>query len=137
MKVLRINHIGIAPKNTALAASFFGDVLGLASQGDEVVAEQKVKVSFFQAENSRIELLEATSPESPIAKFLEAKGSGIQHVALEVDDIDAWVSNLKSKGVRLIDQEPRTGAHDTRIVFIHPAATGGVLVELVQEKAHA
>jgi len=137
MKVLRINHIGVAPKDSALAASFFGDVLGLARHGDEVVADQKVRVSFFQAENSRIELLEATSPDSPIAKFLEAKGSGVQHVALEVDDIDAWVVNLKARGVRLIDQEPRAGAHDTRIVFIHPAATGGVLVELVQERTLA
>jgi methylmalonyl-CoA/ethylmalonyl-CoA epimerase len=137
MKVIRVNHLGIAPKDNAKAAAFFGDVLGLARQGEETVADQKVHVRFFQAENSRLELLEATAPDSPIAKFLEAKGSGIQHVALEVDDIDAWVAHLKSVGVRLIDDEPRRGAHHTRIVFVHPAATGGVLVELVQEAAPA
>jgi len=133
MKIIRINHLGIAPKDNAQASRFFGDVLGLARQGEETVEEQKVHVRFFQAENSRIELLEATSPDSPIAKFLEAKGSGIQHVALEVDDIDAWLAHLKTQGVRLIDETARLGAHATRIAFIHPAATGGVLVELVQE----
>lgn len=133
MKVIRISHLGIAPKDNQAAAAFFGDVLGLARQGEETVAEQKVHVRFFQAENSRLELLEATTADSPIAKFLEQKGSGIQHVALEVDDIEAWVIHLKEKGVRLIDESPRRGAHDTRIAFVHPAATGGVLVELVQE----
>jgi methylmalonyl-CoA/ethylmalonyl-CoA epimerase len=137
MKVIRINHIGVAPKDNAVAASFFGDVLGLARQGEETVAEQKVHVRFFQAENSRIELLEATSPDSPIAKFIEARGAGIQHFALEVDDIAAWVTHLKTQGVRLIDETPRSGAHDTLIAFIHPASTGGVLVELVQEKVQA
>lgn len=137
MKVIRISHLGVAPKDNAIAASFFGDVLGLAAQGEETVAEQKVHVRFFQAENSRIELLEATSADSPIAKFIEARGAGIQHVALEVDDVAAWAKHLKEKGIRLIDETPRVGAHDTRIIFIHPAATGGVLVELVQEKAPA
>lgn len=133
MKVIRISHLGIAPKDNKAAAAFFGDVLGLARQGEETVAEQKVHVRFFQAENSRLELLEATTADSPIAKFLEQKGSGIQHVALEVDDIQAWVTHLKEQGVRLIDETPRRGAHDTHIAFVHPAATGGVLVELVQE----
>lgn len=135
MKVIRISHLGVAPKDNMAAAHFFSDILGLSAQGEETVAEQKVHVRFFQAENSRIELLEATSADSPIAKFLEAKGSGIQHVAFEVDDVDAWATHLKEKGIRLIDESPRVGAHDTRIVFIHPAATGGVLVELVQEKS--
>lgn len=137
MKVIRISHLGVAPKDNAVAAHFFGNVLGLAAHGEETVPEQKVHVRFFQAEKSRIELLEATTPDSPIAKFLELKGSGIQHVALEVDDVAAWAAHLKAQGVRLIDESPRKGAHNTQIIFIHPAATGGVLVELVQESSPA
>jgi methylmalonyl-CoA/ethylmalonyl-CoA epimerase len=133
VKVLRISHLGVAPKDTGVAQNFFESILGLKAQGTEVVEEQKVKVSFLQVENSRIELLEPTHDDSPIAKFLQTRGAGIQHVALEVDDIDAWLVHLKSRNVRLIDEQPRKGAHDTRIAFLHPAATGGVLVELVQE----
>lgn len=133
MKVIRINHLGIVPKDTAVAESFFSKVLGLKNEGGEEVAEQKVAVEFLRVENSRLELLSATDPSSPIAKFLETKGAGIQHVALEVDSIDEWLAYLKEQQVKLIDQEPRRGAHGTRIAFIHPHATGGVLVELCEE----
>lgn len=133
MKILKINHLGIVPKDPKQAGDFFG-LLGLVREGTEIVEEQKVSVEFVNAVNARLELLSPTSSESPIAKFLEAKGSGIQHVALEVDNLDEWLTFLKSKGVKLIDTEPRYGAHHTRIAFVHPHATGGILVELVEEK---
>lgn len=133
MKVLRINHLGIVPKDSTQASRFFGEVLGMKNEGAEVIEDQKVSVDFFGVGESRLELLTATSPESPIAKFLAAKGSGIQHVALEVDSIAEWLAYLKSNNVKLIDEEVRAGAHHTKIIFIHPHATGGVLVELVEE----
>lgn len=133
VKIIRINHLGLAPKDPAVARSFFADLLGLPSDGTEVVAEQKVRVEFFPAERSRLELLVPTTPDSPVAKYVEAKGGGIQHLALEVDDIEAWLAHLKAKGVRLIDESPRYGAHGTRIAFVHPHSTGGLLIELVQE----
>lgn len=134
MKVLRINHLGIAPKNAEVAKNFFGTLLNLDNQGSETVDDQKVHVTFFQAEKSRLEILEPTQEDSPVAKFLSERGGGIQHIALEVDDIDAWLDALKKQGVQLIDSEPRKGAHNTRIAFIHPRSTGGILVELTQEK---
>lgn len=133
MKILRINHLGIAPKNADTAKNFFSAMLELESAGEETVADQKVHVTFFQTERSRLEILEPTEDSSPVAKFLSERGGGIQHIALEVDDIDAWLVNLKAKGVQLIDVEPRLGAHNTRIAFIHPRSTGGILVELTQE----
>lgn len=133
MKVLRINHLGIAPKNIETAKNFFSKILNLDSIGEEIVPDQKVHVSFFQAEKSRIELLTATDEESPVAKFVTERGGGIQHIALEVDDLKAWLIELKAQGVQLIDMEPRRGAHNTLIAFVHPRSTGGILVELTQE----
>lgn len=133
MKILRVNHLGIVPKDVAAARMFFCDTLGLTNEGQERVEEQKVAVDFIRVDDTRLELLAPTSSDSPIAKFLETRGSGIQHMALEVDNIDEWVSHLKQKGVQLIDETPKTGAHHTRIVFVHPRSTGGVLVELVEE----
>lgn len=133
MKILRVNHLGIVPKDVSVAESFFGDILNIVREGKEEVAEQKVEVSFLRAENTRLELLKPTDSASPIAKFLETRGAGIQHMALEVDDINAWLGFLKSRGVKLIDESPRKGAHNTQIAFVHPHSTGGVLVELVQE----
>lgn len=135
MKVLRINHLGLAPQKPDVTKSFFGDILGLPLQGEEQVDDQKVHVSFFSCGESRLESLTPTDAASPIAKFLEKKGSGIHHVALEVDNLSEWLQYLLSKGVELIDEHPRRGAHDTQIAFVHPRATGGILVELVQEKA--
>lgn len=134
MKILRVNHLGIVPKDKNIAKSFFGEVLGLVSEGSEVVADQKVEVDFLKVDDTRLELLSATSAESPIHKFLETRGAGIQHIALEVDDIFEWLTFLQQKGIKVIDSEPKSGAHNTLIAFIHPHSTGGILVELVQEK---
>lgn len=132
----KISHIGIAVTNIEEATPFYRDVLGMAFEGSEVVAEQKVKVAFFVVGESRIELLEPTSPDSPLARFLEKHGPGMHHVAYEVDDLEQRLAELKAKGVRLIDESPRTGAHKTRIAFMHPKASGGVLTELCQPGEH-
>jgi len=132
----RINHIGVAVKSIEASAPFYRDVLGMHFEGTEVVAEQKVKVAFFSVGESRIELLEPTAEDSPVAKFLEKNGEGTHHIAYEVDDLAATLARLKAVGVRLIDEVPRCGAHGTRIAFLHPKATGGVLTELCQAGGH-
>jgi methylmalonyl-CoA/ethylmalonyl-CoA epimerase len=132
----KINHIGIAVKNIEAAAPLYRDVLGMTMEGVEEVAEQKVRVAFFAVGESRIELLEPTSDDSPVAKFLEKNGEGIHHIAYEVDDLASALAGLKAQGVRLIDEAPRCGAHGTRIAFLHPKATGGVLTELCQTGGH-
>lgn len=132
----KINHIGIAVHNIDESLAFYRDTLGMEFEGTEVVEEQKVKVAFLSVGESRIELLEPTSDDSPVAKFLEKNGEGTHHVAYEVADIEAVLSDLKAKGVRLIDETPRNGAHGTRIAFLHPKATGGVLTEICQGGGH-
>ena len=134
MKVLRVDHIGIAVPDLDEALKFYSDLLGLKAEGTEVVEAQKVKVAFLPTGDSEIELLESTDPEGPIAKFIEKKGAGIQHIALRVDDIEAALAELKEAGVKLIDQEPRYGAGGAKIAFLHPKATGGVLLELSQRE---
>jgi len=129
-----VDHIGIAVKDLEAAKKFYTDVLGMTAMGEEVVEEQKVKVCFIPCGDSEIELLESTSPDGPIAKFIEKNGEGIQHIAIRVDDINAALADLKEKGVRLIDQTPRYGAGGASIAFIHPKATGGVLLELSQRE---
>lgn len=135
MKILGINHIGMAPKDAAVAKEFFGNILKLENLGEEDVESQKTLTTMFlPAENAgRFELLEGTSADSPISKFLEKRGAGIHHVAITVDNIEKTLQYLKSQSVELIDSEPRNGAHNTRIIFVHPRATGGILVEFVQE----
>lgn len=134
-KVLRMDHLGVAVKDLAEAKKFYSEMLGIQPHGeDEVVEEQKVKVSFFPTGDSEIELLESTSPDGPIAKYIEKNGEGIQHVALFVDDLAAALDELKAKGVRLIDEKPRYGAGGKNIAFIHPKATGGVLLELCENR---
>lgn len=128
----KINHIGVAVRSIDAATPFYRDVLGMVFEGTEVVAEQKVKVAFFSVGESRIELLEPTADDSPVAKFLEKNGEGTHHVAYEVDDLVATLEKLKAAGVRLIDEVPRCGAHGTKIAFLHPKASGGVLTELCQ-----
>jgi methylmalonyl-CoA/ethylmalonyl-CoA epimerase len=128
----KINHIGIAVHSIDASLPFYRDVLGMHFEGTEVVAEQKVKVAFFAIGESRIELLEPTAPDSPVARFLEKNGEGTHHIAYEVDDLQAALAALKAQGVRLIDESPRCGAHGTHIAFLHPKATGGVLTELCQ-----
>jgi methylmalonyl-CoA/ethylmalonyl-CoA epimerase len=132
----KISHIGIAVTSIDEAAPFYRDVLGMEFEGTEVVAEQKVRVAFFVVGESRIELLEPTSADSPVAKFLEKNGPGIHHVAYQVADLEQRLLQLKAEGVRLIDESPRLGAHGTRIAFMHPKASGGVLTELCQPGEH-
>jgi methylmalonyl-CoA/ethylmalonyl-CoA epimerase len=128
----KINHIGIAVKNLEASMPFYRDVLGMTFEGTEEVVEQRVRVAFFAVGESRIELLEPTTPDSPVAKFLEKNGEGVHHVAYQVNDIVATLVGLQQSGVRLIDEQPRNGAHGTIIAFLHPKATGGVLTELCQ-----
>jgi len=132
----KISHIGIAVTSIAEALPFYRDVLGLKFEGTEVVEEQKVKVAFLAIGESRIELLEPTAPDSPVAKFLEKHGPGIHHLAYQVDGLEERLAALKGQGVRLIDETPRTGAHHTRIAFLHPKASGGVLTELCEPGDH-
>lgn len=136
MQTKKINHIGIAVKSIEASTPLYRDVLGMTFEGTEEVAEQKVKVAFFAVGDSRIELLEPTSPDSPVAKFLDTKGEGTHHIAYEVEDIEQALADLQAKGVRLIDQTPRCGAHGTRIAFLHPKGSGGVLTELCQAAEH-
>ncbi len=131
MELKRVDHVGIAVKNLDESVKFY-ESLGFKATGYEVVAEQKVKVAFLPCGDSEVELLESTEPDGPIARFIEKNGPGIQHIAIRVDDIDKALEELKAQGVRLIDQTPRYGAGNARIAFVHPKATGGVLLELTQ-----
>lgn len=130
--ILKIDHIGIAVKDIEQAAQFWQGILGLNITGTEEVASQKVITAFIPCGDSEIELLQATAEDSAIAKFIENKGEGIQHIALKVDDIEAALAELKAQGVRLIDEQPRPGAGGAKIAFVHPKASGGVLLELCQ-----
>jgi methylmalonyl-CoA/ethylmalonyl-CoA epimerase len=130
---MKIDHIGIATRGIQDAAKFYRDVLGLEVAETEEVPEQKVRVAMLSIGESRIELLEATSEDSPISRFLEKRGPGIHHIAVRVDDIRATLANLRAKGARLIDEEPRQGAGGCLVAFVHPSSTGGVLLELVQK----
>lgn len=127
-----VDHIGVAVASLDEALSFYRDSLGLAVHEIEEVADQKVRVAMLPVGPTNIELLEPTSPDSPIARFLEKKAPGIHHIAVAVTDIDSVLADLKARGVRLINEEPLTGAGGKRIAFVHPAATGGVLLELCQ-----
>ena len=132
MQILKIDHLGIAVNSIDEGKNFWSDVLGLDFEGDETVAEQKVKTAFFPVGESEVELLESTAPDGPVAKFIEKKGQGFQHVAFRVANIDEALAELKAKNIQLIDQEPRIGAGGARIAFLHPKATGGILVELCE-----
>ncbi len=134
MKILKIDHLGIAVKSIEEGKNFWTDVLGLKFEGSETVAEQKVTTAFFPVGESEVELLESTAPDGPIAKYLEKKGEGIQHIAFRVENIEAALDELKEKGVRLIDAKPRIGAGGAKIAFLHPQSTNGVLVELCQRE---
>ena len=129
---MKIDHIGIATNGIEDAASIYRDALGMHVTETEEVSGQKVRVAMLPIGESRIELLEATSADSPISKFLAKRGPGIHHLALRVDDIQATLADLKSKGARLIDEEPRAGAGGCLVAFVHPSSTGGVLIELVE-----
>jgi methylmalonyl-CoA epimerase len=130
-----IDHIGVATEGIEEAAGFYRDSLGLEIAEIEEVANQKVRVAMLALGESRIELLEATSEDSPISRFLAKRGPGIHHIAVRVDDIESELQSLKTKGARLIDETPRAGAGGCLVAFVHPSSTGGVLLELVQRKA--
>jgi methylmalonyl-CoA/ethylmalonyl-CoA epimerase len=134
MKTLKIDHIGIAVKSIAEARKLYEGILGLKYEGSETVAEQKVTTAFFPIGDTEIELLESTDPEGPIAKFIEKRGEGIQHIAFRVENIEEALEELKKQGIQLIDEKPRIGAGGAKIAFLHPKATGGVLIELCERK---
>ena len=133
MKILKIDHLGIAVNETEVGKIFWQQILGLEDKGSETIEEQKVKTTFFPVGESKVELLESTSADGPVAKFLEKKGEGIHHVAFRVENIEAALEELKEKGVKLIDQTPRIGAGGAKIAFLHPKATHGILVELCEK----
>jgi len=131
--IKKVSHIGIAVKNIEASLEFYTK-LGLEVEMIEVVESQKVRVAFLPVGTEvRIELLEPTSEESPVAKFIEKKGEGVHHIALAVDDLQARLDTLAEDGIRLIDTKPRPGAHGADIAFLHPKSTGGILLELCKE----
>ena len=131
----RLDHVGIAVADLQQALAFYRDALGLEIEAPEDVATQRVRAHFIPAGEAALELLEATADDSPIAKYVARRGPGLHHITLRVDDVAAALASLKEKGVRLIDETPRPGAHGSLVAFIHPASTHGVLVELKQTKA--
>ena len=130
-----LDHIGIAVKDLRAALAFYRDALGLEIEGEEEVTSQHVRAHFVPVGESRLELLEATAPESPIAKYVDKRGPGLHHITLRVDDLAAALAELRARGLRLIDEQPRPGAEGSLIAFVHPASTGGVLVELKQSRS--
>ena len=128
----KIDHIGIAVKSVKETSELLSNILGLEVAGEEIVEEQKVKVAFLPLGDSELELLESTSPDGPIARFIEKKGEGIQHIAFRVNNIEEALEKLKKEGVRLIDEKPRYGAGGAKIAFLHPKSTNGILVELCE-----
>jgi len=129
---MEIDHIGIAVADLEESVKVYTEVLGLEVAAYEIIGEQKVKVAMLPVGDVNIELLQSTDPEGPIAKFIERKGEGFHHIAYRVENIEQELAKLKEKGVRLIDETYRIGAHNAKIAFIHPKAMGGVLTELVQ-----
>jgi methylmalonyl-CoA/ethylmalonyl-CoA epimerase len=132
--MMQLDHIGIAVKDMAAANEMYAKLLGKPHYKIETVATEKVATSFFQIGESKIELLEATDPDSPIAKFIEKRGEGIHHIAFEVSDIEAEIQRLENEGFVLINKTPKNGADNKLVAFLHPKSVGGVLVELCQTK---
>lgn len=128
----KLDHIGVAVSDIDEALKFYSDALGLKCEHVEEVSQQKVKIAFIPAGDVNLELVQATESDSVIAKFIEKKGEGIQHIALKVDDIEETLKQLKEKNIELIDPVPRIGAHGSKIAFLHPKSTHGVLLELVE-----
>lgn len=127
-----VNHIGIAVRSIESQREFYEKVLGAVFEGIEIVSDQKVRVAFLRIGPVRLELLEPTDPSSTIAGFIEKRGEGLHHVAYTVHDLDQCLERLRQQGIRLIDEKPRTGAHQARIAFVHPKSSGGVLTELCE-----
>ena len=133
MKLNKIEHIGIAVKSIEESLRYYENVLGLKCYAIEDVKDQKVKTAFLKIGETKLELLEATSNDSPIAKFIEKRGEGIHHIAFDTDDIRQSLNEIKTKGIRLIDETPRKGAEGLEIAFLHPKSTGGVLTEICKK----
>jgi methylmalonyl-CoA/ethylmalonyl-CoA epimerase len=133
MKALKIDHLGIAVNSIESALKFYSEILGLKLEGEEVIADQKVKTAFLPIGDTEVELLESIAPDGPVAKFIENKGEGLHHIAFKVDGLDTVLRELGKKGVRLIDSTPRIGAGNKRIAFLHPKDAFGVLVELCED----
>ncbi len=129
----RISHIGIAVKSIEESSKIFSALLNAEREGTETVPDQKVRLAIYHVGDSSLELTEPTSPDSPIAKFIEKRGEGVHHLSIEVDDIKAELTRLRAAGFQLIDERPRKGAGGTSIAFIHPKSTNGILVELCQK----
>ena len=134
MNLKNIDHIGIAVTNLQESLSFWEISLGIELHGIEEVAEQRLRTAFLPVGGTEIELLEPTSADSSVARFIEKHGEGLHHIAIRVDDIEATLAELKAKGIQLIDETPRNGAGGARIAFVHPKATHGVLLELCERK---
>jgi methylmalonyl-CoA/ethylmalonyl-CoA epimerase len=134
MKTKHIEHIGIAVRNLKEAVSFYENVFGLKCYAIEEVKDQKVRTAFFKLGETKIELLESTEDDGPIARFIEKKGEGIHHIAFAVENIEQGLEELNEKGISLIDREPRDGAEGLSIGFLHPKSTYGVLTELCEDK---
>jgi methylmalonyl-CoA/ethylmalonyl-CoA epimerase len=132
MNVKHIDHIGVAVRTIQEAGKFYTDILGLKIKDIENVAEQKVNVAFIPITDSEVELLESTHADGPVAKYIDSKGEGVQHIAFRVENIEEALAELKAKGVRLIDEKPRKGAGGAKIAFIHPKETNGVLIEICE-----
>ncbi|MBK49269.1 MAG: methylmalonyl-CoA epimerase [Acidobacteria bacterium] len=127
-----LDHVGIAVQDLNEALRFFRDVLGLQVSQTELVSDQQVRVTHVETSGASLEFLEATDPASPVARFLERRGSGLHHITLAVDDLESVLEDLQTRGIKLIDVAPRIGAGGSRIAFIHPSSTHGVLIELKQ-----
>ncbi len=136
-RVIRISHIGLATEGIGAALSFFSEGLGLPLHGEEEVPGDAVRVAFLPVGESRIELLEPLGESGPVQKFLAARGPGIHHICLEVEDLPGMLAHLAERGVDLIDREPRLGAHGSLVAFVHPRSANGVLVELVDSASLA
>jgi methylmalonyl-CoA/ethylmalonyl-CoA epimerase len=128
----KINHIAIAVSNIEKGAEFYQDVLGLSLSDVEVVAAQKTKAGFLRIGETNIELVQPSEPDSPLVKFLETQGQGIHHICFEVDDVEEEVNAILEKGATMVDQKPRPGAHQTKVAFVYPKSSSGVLIELCE-----
>lgn len=132
MKAVKVDHIGIAVKSISEALKLYEGILGIRCEGIEEVPEQSVKTAFLPIGDTEIELLESTSPDGPVAKFIEKRGEGIHHIAFRVENVEKAIGELKEKGIILIDERPRKGAGGAKIAFLHPKSTGGVLIEICE-----
>ncbi len=134
MKVTKISHVAIATNTPDQTRVLYEDILGLNNAGSEIVEHEGVNTHFFKAGDSNIELLEALSEDSAVGRFLAKRGPGLHHIALEVEGLDEYVLKLKAAGIVLLNEEPQIGAHNMRIIFIHPKSAGGVLIELCEKR---